>query len=254
MTNQERRVVVSNMSLRAAPAGSDSPGILNGYAAKFNSYSQDLGGFKERINPKAFTRALAEGQDVRFLQDHNSSHILGRTKAGTLSLTQDQVGLRFSVILPNTQLGRDLHTSISRGDISQCSFAFKVPDGGDAWSKDTDEDGNEFACRELHDVDLFDVSAVTYPAYLDTNVQADAINPINVSSLQVSPRALMEARSVSVHVPKQPRLITSGTLSRHEMFLRATSMAGRWAAEEYSENVKRFIEGRPRPNSHVKES
>jgi HK97 family phage prohead protease len=250
----ERRVLfVSGMELRAAPAGSDSPGILRGYAAKWNNYSHDLGGFKERIKKGAFTRALAEGQDIRFLKNHDPNHVLGRVKAGTLSLAQDDMGLRFSCILPNTSVGSDLKTSVSRGDLDQCSFAFKVPSGGDSWGKDTDADGNEFVCRELQDVDLFDVSAVTYPAYEDTNVSVDSIGPLNVSSLQVSPRALMEARSLATRVPKQPRLMTSGTLSRHELFLRATSMAGRWTAEEYAESVKRFIEGRPKPNSHVTE-
>lgn len=199
-TTVERRLLTADLTLRAAPAGSNSPGILSGYAAKFGKYSQDLGGFKEKIRFGAFTRALAEKQDVRFLFNHDPNHVLGRTTSGTLFLSQDSVGLHFRVTLPNTQTGKDLQESVRRGDISQCSFAFKVADGGDVWGKDKDENGITFACRELLDVDLFDCSAVCYPAYLDTNV--DSFLLTDASSLVVSPRALQEARSRGGYRPR----------------------------------------------------
>jgi Escherichia/Staphylococcus phage prohead protease len=163
---------ITNAGLRAVGGTGADPMALMGYAAKFGKYSQDLGGFFERIAPTAFSRALKEKQDVRALLNHDPNLILGRTKNGTLTLSVDDVGLSFRVELPNTQVARDLHTSVARGDIDQCSFAFKVPTGGDNWGEDKDENGNYFASRELQDVDLFDVSCVVYPAYLDTNVSA----------------------------------------------------------------------------------
>jgi uncharacterized protein len=166
MTNEiERRVEVSKLALRAAPKGVASPGILEGYAAKFNSWSQDLGGFKEIIQPGAFDRALRENQDIRFLMNHDPSLVLGRCKSGTLGLTSDSIGLRFMCTLPDTQAGRDAHTLVKRGDVTQCSFAFRVAPNGDSWNRQRTE-------RTLLDVDLMDCSCVTYPAYLDTEVDA----------------------------------------------------------------------------------
>jgi HK97 family phage prohead protease len=134
-----------------------------GYAAKFNTRSQDLGGFVETIAPGAFTRSIDAGADVKALFNHDPNIVLGRSTAGTLRLTQDETGLRYEVDLPNTQAGRDLAVSLQRGDISQSSFAFRTIK--DDWSFDTD--GREL--RTLHDLDLRDVSPVTYPAYLDTD-------------------------------------------------------------------------------------
>ena len=141
---------------------------LAGYAAKYNSMSDNLGGggmggFREIIKPGAFRRAIEEKQDVRFLFNHDSDHILARTKSGTLSLEDDAVGLRFEAKLPDTQLARDLATSVERGDIDGMSFGFKTV--RDDW-----EFTNGGEIRHLLDVDLFDIGPVTFPAYPDTDV------------------------------------------------------------------------------------
>lgn len=144
---------------------------LTGYAAKFGTRSEDLGGFRETINPKAFDRALKEKQDVRALVNHDSSKVLGRSSAGTLELGTDATGLKYRVLLPNTTYAHDLHESVRRGDVSQSSFGFITK--RDSWGDDPDaEDGMPGTMRELHDVDLFDVSPVTFPAYADTEVKA----------------------------------------------------------------------------------
>lgn len=140
-----------------------------GYAAVFNSLSEDLGGFRERIAPGSFARALKE-DDVRALMNHNSDFVLGRNKSGTLTLEEDSHGLKIDCVPPDTQWARDLLVSIERGDIDQMSFGFCVrwyPNGsrGVNW---TVEDGEDI--RTLTDVELFDVSPVTYPAYPDTQV------------------------------------------------------------------------------------
>src|SRR5579859_539389 len=147
-----------------------APLMLEGYAATFNSLSHDLNGFREKIMPGAFSRTLKENADVRALKNHDPNFVLGRSKSGTLKLEQDSRGLRFQVELPNTQYAKDLHESIKRGDMDQCSFAFKAV--GQKWSEEQDGNGDWYAMRELHDVDLFDVSAVTYPAYEDTSIAA----------------------------------------------------------------------------------
>lgn len=154
-------------------AGEGDDFSLVGYAATFNAPSQDLGGFIETIAPGAFTRALSEKQDVRALYNH-ADRPLGRTKSGTLVLTQDAKGLRFRCLLdPNQQLHRDLHSSVKRGDIDACSFAFKpAAENGDLWEDRKDASGKWYIARTLTDVDLFDVSIVNTPAYLSTSVQA----------------------------------------------------------------------------------
>src|SRR5258708_33353864 len=85
---------------------------LQGHAATFNSYSQDLGGFKERILPGAFTTCLAQGADVRFLQNHDPNFVMGRTPSHTLRLREDSEGLAFHVILPGTHQARGLYTTV----------------------------------------------------------------------------------------------------------------------------------------------
>lgn len=134
-----------------------------GYAAKFMTRSQDLGGFVEQIEHSAFQRSLDENADVRALIDHNPSLILGRTLSGTLKLSTDSTGLLVEITPPDTSYSRDLMVSLERGDITQMSFAFVTKK--DNWEKD-----GAVNLRTLLDVDLHDVSAVTYPAYLDTEV------------------------------------------------------------------------------------
>ena len=136
---------------------------LSGYAAVFNDASVPLP-FKERIAPGAFRKTLSEAPDVRLLINHEGLP-LARTKNGTLTLTEDDRGLRFDADLADTQKARDIYTLVQRGDVDQMSFAFRVIRQN--WSKDKTE-------RTLTEVSLADgdVSVVTYPAYPTTSVEA----------------------------------------------------------------------------------
>jgi HK97 family phage prohead protease len=149
------------------------PTKLVGYCAVFNTPA-DLGFFTEVIKPGAFTRTLSEGCDVRALFNHNADIVLGRTKdggkTGTLSLSEDNTGLKFSVDMPDTQAARDLMTLVERGDVDQCSFGFCIREQN--WTAITDADGDTTEVREILDVDLMDASVVTYPAYPTTSVEA----------------------------------------------------------------------------------
>jgi HK97 family phage prohead protease len=145
--------------LRAA--GDDQKPVIDGYAAVFDEFSEDLGGFIERIAPGAFTETL-KSADVRALWNHNSDYPLGRTKSGTLKLGEDKRGLAFEVQVPDTQYGRDLVVSMKRGDVDQMSFAFGV-------KKDNWEQVDGQVIRTLLEVELYDVSPVTYPAYPQTS-------------------------------------------------------------------------------------
>lgn len=142
---------------------------IEGYAAVFNQWSEDLGGFREMILPGAFSNVLND--DVRALINHDANLVLGRTRSGTLVLTEDEVGLRIKITLPNTQYARDLVEAMQRGDVDQMSFGFAVET--DRWYE---QDGQ--MKREIVKVArLYDVSVVTFPAYPQTIAHArDVLN------------------------------------------------------------------------------
>lgn len=142
-----------------------TPGKLAGYAAIYNSHSQDLGGFVERIMPGAFKRSLASPSHIKALLEHDDKQMLGRVGSGTLKLSEDDRGLAFELSLPDTSYARDLGVLVERGDINGCSFGFKVPSGGDRW-----EMRNGTLTRDLITVDLHEITITGNPAYLDTEV------------------------------------------------------------------------------------
>jgi len=135
---------------------------LEGYASIFNTPT-DLGNFSEVIVPGAFSRALSEGQDVRALVEHDPARIIGRTKNNTLELREDEKGLFTRIELPDTSVGRDLAALVERGDIDAMSFGFTVR--SDRWERSEGKN-----VRYIEDVDLFDISAVSFPAYPDTEI------------------------------------------------------------------------------------
>ena len=159
ISNKETRYLnIQDLEVRAE--GEET--IVEGYASIFDSESNDLGGFVEYIGRNAFDGRTDD--DVRFLLNHDPNYIYGRTTANTISLSRDERGLRYSVNLPNTQAGRDLAVSLGRGDITQSSFAFRIED--DSW-----EEKEGKVVRTINKVSqLFDVSAVVYPAYDEATV------------------------------------------------------------------------------------
>jgi len=159
----ERRTVQVH-ELRVEQREGERPQIL-GHAAVFEQLSEDLGGFREQIAPGAFARAVRE-DDVRALWQHDDRYVLGRTRSGTLSLAEDEEGLAVDITPPDTQWARDFTESIRRGDVDQMSFGFLAR--RDVWVED--EQGE--VIRTLLDVQLFDVSPVTFPAYPQTSVEA----------------------------------------------------------------------------------
>lgn len=159
----EKRIVEGALEVRAAE---DKPLQLVGYAAVFNTLSQVIWGFREQIAPGAFAASIEDGDDVRALWNHDSAFVLGRTKAGTLALTEDAHGLRVEITPPETPLVQSFVASVQRGDVSQMSFGFRVLE--DEW--DEDDEGQEI--RTLKKVKLYEVSPVTFPAYTATEITA----------------------------------------------------------------------------------
>lgn len=141
-----------------------SPGKLAGHAAVFDSPA-DLGPFVEVVKRGAFNRSLQQPGGIMALYDHETRSILGRVSAGTLRLQEDDIGLAFELDLPDTTVGRDLAVLVKRGDVSGCSFGFRVAPRGDAWGSSGGK-----PLRELRNVDLREITITANPAYPDTSV------------------------------------------------------------------------------------
>lgn len=172
----ERRMTKAGarVEVRAAKEG---PGIVVGHAAVYYDPADEgtrymlWSDVEERVARGAFDRALRDRQDVRALFNHSPDYVLGRTTAGTCRLTSDDVGLRYEADAPDTQAGRDVVTLVRRGDVTGSSFGFAVRK--DTVTREV-RDGRAYYIRTIEDVDLFDVSPVTFPAYEATDAGARA--------------------------------------------------------------------------------
>jgi len=172
--------------------------FIEGHAAVFDSWSETLGGifpFKEKVRKGAFSQTI-EKDDIRALFNHDPNYVLGRNKAGTLELKEDERGLYVRIIPPDTQAARDLITSIERGDINQMSFGFMVEE--EKW--DT-VDGVDV--RELRRVRLFDVSPVTFPAYPSTDVGVRAMESYENYRAEVRNKEEMKSRAAEKAAAKR---------------------------------------------------
>ncbi|EPE61283.1 phage prohead protease, HK97 family [Exiguobacterium sp. S17] len=146
----------------------DGKRTLSGYAVKWEMKSHAMGWFrrfKEQFKRGAFADSLTK-DDQRYLWSHDISKVLGRTKNGTLRLYEDNIGLRFELDLPNTTLGNDTYESIKRGDVDGVSFGFRMK------KEEWDESDPDNVLRTISQADLLEISAVAFPAYPDSEVQA----------------------------------------------------------------------------------
>ncbi len=163
----ERRFHDGRVDLVEMRAGDKKSKHIVGYASVFDSRSQNLGGFVEMIMPGAFDSVL--DNDVVALFNHDDNIVLARSNesVNTLSLSVDETGLKYDIDPPETRTAKDLLINIGRGEVSQSSFSFTVQRDGVEW---VDEDDG-VVVRQIHKIKrLYDVSPVTFPAYLDTDV------------------------------------------------------------------------------------
>jgi HK97 family phage prohead protease len=135
---------------------------IGGYAAVFNRNSRNLGGFVERIDPRAFNASRDAGwPDVMARYNHENEYLLGTTRSNTLRISVDNVGLLYDVDLPRCR--EDVLEMTERGDLAHSSFAFHAVD--DDWALDSG-----VPLRTLTGLQLLDVAPVTSPAYPDATV------------------------------------------------------------------------------------
>lgn len=194
----ERRT--NTVELRVYAADATKPPVIKGYGAKFRTLSESMpimrdgekvGTFREQLMPGCFASAIPTS-DIRSLFNHNPDLILGRTTSGTMRVAEDEVGLTFEVDPPDTTYSRNLQISMGRGDINQCSFGFSVAEGGDSFAKDSMP-----GCwiRSIHKIaKLYDVSPVTYPAYVDTSCSMrSALSAVATEEAEIEKRVAEQA-------------------------------------------------------------
>ena len=163
MVQKETRSMSEKIELRSHD---DEENYIEGYALKFGTESEDLGGFIETIERDALKDT--DFSDVRALFNHNADHIIARSSADTLKLEVDDIGLKFKARIPNTTYGRDLLENLRNGNVNQCSFGFRLAEKGDTLKFD---EARNIYKRTLKNIkEILDVSVVTYPAYRDTDV------------------------------------------------------------------------------------
>jgi HK97 family phage prohead protease len=177
MSNKETRIATESFEVRSE----DGRNTLVGYGAVFGKRSQDLGGFREVIDPKAFNRTVNNDNDVLVTMNHDVNFLLGRTGAGTARVSVDEVGVRYEVDLPETTTGADVRALAERGDLFGSSFTFSIPKDGDRWERD--EDGTRI--RTLTEVRLFELGPVVSPAYLDTTVAVRSLEDHEAAEVSV---------------------------------------------------------------------
>lgn len=158
---RQLRSVSSKFETRAEESGDL---YISGYFSVFNSDYEIWPGATESVADSAFDGALSD--DIRCLIDHETRLVLGRNKAGTLTLKTDSRGLWGEVkINPNDQDAVNLYERVKRGDVDQCSFGFDILD------EEFEERGAEVHWT-IKKVKLYEVSVVTFPAYEETGVTA----------------------------------------------------------------------------------
>lgn len=192
LPRETRTQEAGSLRIERRGEGDSAKRLIVGHASVFNKWTTIYEGryftLREIVRPGAYKRAIKEKQDVRCLLNHDANFVLGRTRSGTTTIAEDEVGLMTETDPPDTQLVRDLvMTPIERGDMSGMSFAFTArvaekivttenADGSQVIERGGDritlryEGERRIAERELLDVDLYDVSPVTYPAYEETDV------------------------------------------------------------------------------------
>lgn len=163
LDHRQTRSIVTRFETREDDAGRH----IIGYFAVFNSTYNIAPGMSESIAPGAFTRTLTNQPDVRALTNHDTTLVLGRTKASTLTLREDDTGLYGDILInPKDQDAMNTWERVDRRDVDQCSFGFDIV------SEETEFRDDGSIHWIIKDVDLYEVSVCTFPAYEETNVQA----------------------------------------------------------------------------------
>jgi HK97 family phage prohead protease len=172
MINTQERRFLTAPKVRSGQSADKK--ILTGFAARFDTLSEDLGGWRERLAPGCFRASLATGGDVKFLADHDSSKILGRTANKSLIIREQSEGLWFSAELPDTTVAADVYILCKRGFLTEMSFGFTCDDESWADEPNPEDRSRKVSVRTVKAASILEISAVAFPAYQKTSIGVDA--------------------------------------------------------------------------------
>jgi uncharacterized protein len=202
----------AKLEKREASDTSKAGNVIRGYAAVFYDASNPDGtqydlwsDLIERVMPGAFDRAISEAHDARGLFNHDANWLLGRVSSGTVRLSVDATGLAYEIdVNESDPQWQSVSAKIDRGDITGSSFGFMARKA--TWIEEKDADGSTIYYRQIEDVDLYDVSPATWPAYTGTSAGRD-IGPKDREALLGE---AMAARAQLDHVRVKTRLASLG--------------------------------------------
>lgn len=184
MDREIRQLHIENIETRALDNGNMQ---VDGYIATFNSKSKYMG-FYETIDPHAFDSTLTDGHNIFMLYNHDWDKPLADTETGSLQLSVDNIGLRFSVILDkNISYANDVYNLVKSGLIKGCSFGFIT--NKDTWT--TNENMEDI--RTLLNVTLLEVTLTIAPAYNETSASASASASVSVRSYDKYKQSINDA-------------------------------------------------------------
>jgi len=187
---RERRTIGTPVKVTRNDDG--TIGSIYGYPIVYNKWSEDLGGFVERILPGAATKAL-KGSDIRGLKNHESSLIFAR-EGINLTITEDKNGVRYEATPVDTHNFRETAKEVDLGLLTGQSFGFRI--NADKWT-DLDKD---VAKRDITDFEIiFDVGPVTYPAYPDTSVALRSLTDIKKDASTGAEATATRAKDESIN-------------------------------------------------------
>lgn len=192
-------IIKRNIEIRAA----EDSRLIEGIAVVFNSWSRDLGGFSEIIRSSAISQELVDNSDVIANINHDDGLMVARWNrgTGTLNLELKEDGLHFSFQAPETERGNQLLWDIRHKNITECSFAFSLPNNDTCQRWYRDEEGG--LKREIFEIGgLYDVSCVNLAAYSATSVDARSEN-IDIEAIT---RSLDEAEAEEKRVAEEARI------------------------------------------------
>lgn len=194
----ELRTHLEKVELRSSPSGGQ---MLVGWGIRYNKLSKNMGGFVERARPGLASKTIQE-QDIVSLWNHDPSNLLGRKNAFTARfIDTPEVGVKYEVDLPDTQLGRDVAVLAARGDIPGSSHGFMVVGRSGAGFVGRSESG--VPIRELREIRIRDMGPVTFPAYEGTDVALRSLAEERSMPYEELAEAALENRLADLLFPEQ---------------------------------------------------
>lgn len=162
-----------------AEGDSEAPQLI-GYGSVFDQRATIEGFFfewDEEVAPGAWAKSISEG-DIRSMFNHDEAWLLGRTKSGSLRLSEDKEGLLYEVdINPDDTNAMSVHAKVARGDVDGSSVWFRVI--REEWTEPTDDNGLERPLRRITEASLFETGPVVFPAFEQTSVAARSMNVLD---------------------------------------------------------------------------